>query len=208
MEQKELDKLVEMIKRKLEEVNRIPIEASGRHIHLSESDAEELFGKNYKFNVLKDLSQPGQVAYKERVKLVGDKGVIDGVIVLGPCREKTQVELSATDCKTLGIKRVLKESGDTEETPGIFVVRGEKIIRLKEGVIVAKRHIHLSEEDAEKFKVKNKEKVKVRIHSERPIIFDDVVIRVSSKFRLSMHIDYDEANACFLTKDSYGMIEK
>ena len=189
----EIDKIVELVKKQLEnyEKKRIPIEASGRHIHLSEKDAEFLFGKDYKFTAVKELSQPGQFACKERVRLIGPKGMIEGVVILGPVREKTQVEISMTDAKILGIKGIVRLSGDTNETPG---------------VIVAKNHIHMTSEDAERMNVKDKQLVKVKVFSKRPLIFEDVIIRVTSKSKFSMHIDYDEANACLLEKDSYGVI--
>lgn len=204
----EIDRIVELVKKQLEnyEKKRIPIEASGRHIHLSEKDAEFLFGKDYKFTAVKELSQPGQFACKERVRLIGPKGMIEGVVILGPVREKTQVEISMTDAKILGIKGMVRLSGDTNETPGILVTNQEKILNLIEGVIVAKNHIHMTPEDAERMNVKDKQLVKVKVFSKRPLIFEDVVIRVTNKSKFSMHIDYDEANACLLEKDSYGVI--
>lgn len=203
----ELSKLIELVQTELNKATkRIPIEASGRHIHLSQKDSEILFGKNYKFTVIKELSQPGQFACKERVRLVGPKGVIEGVVVLGPVRNKTQVELSLTDARFLGIKGVLRISGDINNTPGIIVTNGENILKLDEGVIVAKNHIHMTPEDAKNYNVKDGELVKIKVYSERPLIFEDVVIRVTEKSKLAMHIDYDEANACMLAKDSYGEI--
>lgn len=203
----ELSKLIELVQTELNKATKkIPIEASGRHIHLSQKDSEILFGKDYKFTVIKELSQPGQFACKERVRLVGPKGVIEGVVVLGPERNKTQVELSLTDARLLGIKGVLRISGDINNTPGIIVTNGENILKLDEGVIVAKNHIHMTPEDAKNYNVKDGELVKIKVYSERPLIFEDVVIRVTEKSKLAMHIDYDEANACMLAKDSYGEI--
>lgn len=206
----EIDEIVKLVKSAVEkELNkkRIPIEASGRHIHLSEEDAAVLFGERYQFTKIKDLSQPGQYACKERVRLVGPKGIIEGVIVLGPFRGSTQVELSLTDARILGVTPVLRESGDTKDTPGILITNGDRFLKLKEGVIVAKNHIHMTEEDSKRLSLKDKDKVKVKIcDSLRPMIFEDVIVRVSNRFSLNMHIDYDEANACFLTKDSYGEI--
>lgn len=203
----ELSKLIELVQTELNKaIKKIPIEASGRHIHLSQKDSEILFGKDYKFTVIKELSQPGQFACKERVRLVGPKGVIEGVVVLGPVRNKTQVELSLTDARLLGIKGVLRISGDINNTPGIIVTNGENILKLDEGVIVAKNHIHMTPEDAKNYNVKDGELVKIKVYSERPLIFEDVVIRVTEKSKLAMHIDYDEANACMLAKDSYGEI--
>nr|WP_307775490.1 phosphate propanoyltransferase [uncultured Cetobacterium sp.] len=210
----EVDKIVEIVKAKIleldqdkNETKKIPIEASGRHVHISESDAEKLFGKGYTLKKLKDLSQPGQYACEERVRVVGPKGVIDGVIILGPYRGKTQVELSITDARILGVKPTLRESGDIDGTPGILIMSGEKFIRIEEGVIVAKNHIHMTFADSKKFNVRDKELVKVQIkNTRRPLIFQDVLVRVNDNFKLNMHIDYDEANCCMLSKDSYGEI--
>lgn len=203
----ELSKIIELVQKELNKIdNKIPIEASGRHIHLSQKDSEILFGKDYNFTVVKELSQPGQFACKERVRLVGPKGIIEGVVVLGPVRNKTQVELSLTDARILGVKGTLRISGDILNTPGLIITNGENILKLEEGVIVAKNHIHMTPVDAEKFNVKDGELVKVKVYSERPLIFEDVVIRVTKKSKLAMHIDYDEANACMLSKESYGEI--
>lgn len=203
----ELSKIIELVQKELNKIdNKIPIEASGRHIHLSQKDSEILFGKDYNFTVVKELSQPGQFACKERVRLVGPKGIIEGVVVLGPVRNKTQVELSLTDARILGVKGTLRISGDILNTPGLIITNGENILKLEEGVIVAKNHIHMTPVDAEKFNVKDGELVKVKVYSERPLIFEDVIIRVTEKSKLAMHIDYDEANACMLSKESYGEI--
>lgn len=204
----EIDKIVELVKKQLEnyEKKRIPIEASGRHIHLSEKDSETLFGKGYNFTPVKELSQPGQFARKERVRLVGPKGVIEGVVILGPTREKTQVEISLTDARILGVKGIIRISGDISDTPGIIVTNQDKVLNLSEGVIVARNHIHMTPEDAITMNVKDKQLVKVKVFSKRPLIFEDVLIRVTDKSKFAMHIDYDEANACLLEKDSYGVI--
>lgn len=204
----EIDKIVELVKEKLLEKNSIPVEASGRHIHLGLKDVEKLFGKDYNFNILKELSQPGQFAYKERVRLIGPKGVIDGAIILGPSRKETQVELSVTDCRVLGVEPTLRDSGDVLGTPGIFISNGDKLIKLEEGVIVARKHIHMDEKDGIKLGVKDKEVVDVKITGGRPTIFQEVLVRINNSFKLSMHIDYDEANACMLNKDSKGFIIK
>ena len=203
----ELNKIVELVQNELNKMTKkIPIEASGRHIHLSQEDSDILFGRDYKYSVVKELSQPGQYACKERVRLVGTKGIIEGVVVLGPVRGKTQVELSLTDARMLGVQGCLRISGDTKGTSGLVITNGENILKLEEGVIVAKNHIHMSPSDARDFKVKDGELVSVKVHSERPIIFENVVIRVTNTSKLAMHIDYDEANACMLSKDSYGEI--
>lgn len=186
--------------------NEFMVEASGRHVHLSKEHLEQLFGKGYELTIAKELSQPGQYAAKERIRVIGPKGEFSNVVILGPCRDFSQVELSLTDCKDIGIKGVLRESGKIEGTPGILIGVGENYIQLDKGAIVAKRHIHMTPEDAEKLNVKDNELVKVKISGERPVIFDDVLIRVKSSFRLSMHIDYDEANACGYTSGVKGSI--
>ena len=186
--------------------NEFMVEASGRHVHLSKEHLEQLFGKGYELTIAKELSQPGQYAAKERIRVIGPKGEFSNVVILGPCRDFSQVELSLTDCKDIGIKGVLRESGKIEGTPGILIGVGENYIQLDKGAIVAKRHIHMTPEDAEKLNVKDNELVKVKVSGERPVIFDDVLIRVKSSFRLSMHIDYDEANACGYTSGVKGSI--
>ncbi|MDE1548751.1 ethanolamine utilization phosphate acetyltransferase EutD [Jeotgalibaca caeni] len=184
------------------------IEASGRHVHLSQEHIDILFGKNHKLLPTKYLSQPGQFAGKERVTLVGPKGVLHQVVVLGPARDKSQVEISFTDAQKLGVRAPLRLSGDTKGTPGIMIMVGNKHVILDEGLIVAKRHIHVKEQEAARLNVKDKEVVKVQVMSERPLIFDDVVVRVSPKFETFMHIDYDEANACGFKSGTKGRIIK
>lgn len=186
----------------------IKVEASGRHIHLCQEHLDILFGRGYTLTKLKDLSQPGQYACKERVTITGPKGSIANVIVLGPTRQNTQVEVSLTDTLTLGIKAPVKESGSIENTPGIKISTERASIEIDKGVIVAKRHIHITPQDADKFGVRDKEIVSVEVLGERPLIFEDTVIRVSDKFRTFMHIDYDEANACGFTKGTLCRIVK
>lgn len=186
----------------------IPVEASGRHIHLSRADADVLFGKGYQFTKVKDLSQPGQYACKERVTVTGPKGSIQNVIVLGPERKQTQMEVSLTDALALGIKAPIRQSGDIKGSPGFTVSNGGCSITLDEGLIVAKRHIHITPEDAKKFNVSDGEIVKIKVSGSRPVIFEDTVVRVSKDFRTYMHIDYDEANCCGYNKESWGIIIK
>ena len=186
----------------------IEVEASGRHVHLCKEHIDLLFGKDYELTKIKDLSQPGQYACKERVTITGPKGSLNNVIVLGPARKATQVEVSLTDATVLGIKAPVKESGSIKGTPGITISTERASITVYEGVIVAKRHIHMTPEDAEKFGVKDKEIVGAKVYGSRPLIFDDVVIRVSKDFRTFMHIDYDEANACGFTKGTLCRIVK
>lgn len=174
----------------------IEVEASGRHVHLSRRDVELLFGEGYSLTHAKDLSQPGQFACKERVTITGPKGSIKNVVILGPERKDTQIEISLTDALSLGIKAPIRESGKIDNTPGITISSPKASINVDRGVIVAKRHIHITPEDASKYGVRDKQIVKVEVYGERPLIFEDTIIRVSPNYRTYMHIDYDEANAC------------
>ena len=173
------------------------VETSARHVHVCKETLETLFGAGYELTVKKPLSQPGQYASNERVTVVGPKRELANVSILGPCRGTDQVELSATDARSIGISAPVRESGDTAGSAGCKLVGPCGEVELKEGVIVAKRHIHVTPEDAEKLGVADKEIVKVACGSEgRKLVFDDVVIRVSEKFATAMHIDTDESNAC------------
>ena len=161
---------------------KLPIALSNKHIHLSKSDLENLFGEGYELTVLKDLSQPGQYACEEKVDLVGPKGTIKGVRVLGPVRPDTQVEVSLADCFTLGVKAPIKESGDIEGTPGVKLVGPKGEVELAQGVIVASRHIHMSLEDANNFGVKDKDIVKVKTFGQRALVFENVLVRAREDF--------------------------
>ena len=180
------------------------IETSARHVHVSQEALETLFGAGYTLTPKKDLSQPGQFACEERVTVVGTKKELAGVSILGPVRPATQVELSATDARSIGVGIAIKESGDVAGTPGCKLVGPCGEVEIAEGVIVAKRHIHMTPADAEKLGVQDKEIVAVKAESaERSCIFEDVVVRVSEKFALAMHIDTDESNAAFGVKEGY-----
>lgn len=201
-----IDKVIDRIQNELD--SSFEVEASGRHVHLSRKELDALFGTGYELTKVKDLSQPGQYASKERLTVVGPKGAFHNVVILGPVRKESQVEVSLTDCLQLGVKAPIRESGDIEGTPGIVLVNGDKSVSLDKGLIVAKRHVHMTPEDAEKIGVKNHDIVKVKVEGARPLIFDDVVIRVSPKFATYMHIDYDEANTCGFSKGIRGRIIK
>ena len=196
-----MDRLTEEI------INRIFIEmeASGRHVHLTEEASLTLFG--HRLTPLKELSQPGQFAARERVSLITPKGRIDKVAVLGPERKACQVELSQTDCVALGLKAPLRDSGDVSGSPGLTLANGEMEYTIGEGVIVAKRHIHMTPADAENRGVKDGQTVCLRTLTHRPLVFEDVTVRVSPHFRTYAHLDYDEANACGYTKGDMGIIE-
>lgn len=188
---------------------KIPIEISARHIHLSKEDADILFGKNYEFKILKNLSQTGQFAYKEVVKLIGLKGEVDKVRYLGPFRDKTQVEISETDARKLGIDPPVRASGDLAGSAGLKIVGPVGEVEIKEGAIIALRHLHMDPETAKKFGVKDGGKVKVDINGIRDLIFEAVLVRVHPEFRLALHIDTDEANAAGIDeKNHFGELIK
>ena len=176
---------------------QVLVETSARHIHLSQADLETLFGAGYELTQKKDLSQPGQFACEERVTVVGPKKELPGVSILGPVRPETQVELSLTDARSIGLSAPVRESGDVAGSAGCKLVGPKGEVEIAEGVIAAKRHIHMTPEDAAEFGVKDTQVVQVRVPSSigRTTIFDDVVVRVSPKYALAMHIDTDESNA-------------
>lgn len=189
-------------------MEKILVETSARHVHLSKEDLAKLFGEGSELTFKKALSQPGQFASEERVKLVGPKKEIANVIILGPVRPATQIELSYTDARTLGIDAPLRESGNVAGTPGLKLVGPAGEVDVAEGAIIAKRHIHMTPEDAENYGVENGQIVSVRIDSERSAVLGDVVVRVSPKFSLAMHIDTDEANAACAFGKCYGELIK
>ena len=185
---------------------RTPIGISNRHIHLSQSDANTLFGSNYQLTKLKDLSQPWQFAAEETVIIKGPKSEIAKVRVLGPYRKFSQVEILASDNFKLGTNAPLRLSGDLEGSEAIEVIGPNGTLHLNQGLIVAKRHIHMTVADAELFGVTNGEIVKVQTPWERGLVFDNVVIRVDDSFLLDMHIDIDEANAAGLGAGAWGEV--
>ncbi len=180
-------------------LGKVPVGISNRHIHLSEQDLETLFGKGYKLTVRNDLSQTGQFAAEETVNIEGPKASLKNVRILGPTRKETQVEISRTDSFALGVKPPVRDSGHLTDTPGITLVGPKGRIALERGVIIAQRHIHMTEEEAQKFGVKDKDLVSVRVGGERGVVFHNVLIRVRNDFVLEMHIDTDEANAAILS---------
>ncbi len=190
-------------------MSKFIVETSARHVHVSKEDLEILFGKGATLTHKKDLSQPGQFACEERVTIVGPKKELAGVSILGPTRPSTQVELSATDARSIGINAPIKESGDIAGSGACKIVGPCGEIDIKEGVIVAKRHIHLTPDDAVELGVSDKEIVWVKIETaERTAILGDVVCRVHSNFARAMHIDTDEANAVCGSRDQMGEIVK
>lgn len=183
------------------------VETSARHIHVTREVLDILYGKDHQLHNKKDLSQPGQFACEEKVEVIGPKGSIN-LSILGPERPATQIELSLTDARTLGISVPVRESGDIAGTVGLKLRGPAGECEITEGAIAAKRHIHMTPEDAENFGVKDKDIVNVKLDTARPLIFGDVVVRVSPKFALAMHIDTDECNAAYAFGQVYGEIVK
>ena len=184
------------------------VETSARHVHVTQETLEVLFGAGYQLTKKKDLSQPGQFASNERVTIVGGKKEMPNVSILGPCRTINQVEISATDARSIGIDAPVRESGDIAGSGVCKLIGPAGEVELKEGVIVAKRHIHMTPADAKELGVENGQIVKVQIKNEngRNLIFDDTVVRVSEKYALAMHIDTDEANAASCAPNQMGVI--
>ena len=182
----------------------VELEASGRHVHVTREQAQTLFGHG--LTPRRPLSQPGQYLANERVTVVGPKGTFENVAVLGPERKESQVEISLTDGRTLGLEAPVRLSGDVSGTPGVTLIGPAGTVTLNQGVIAAQRHIHLTPEDARNFGVKDKQVVKLQTFTARPVIFQDVAVRVSPEFASYVHLDYDEANACGFAKGDLGRI--
>ena len=182
---------------------KIKVEVSARHIHLTQENIEKLFGAGHQLTPKKELSQPGQFASEERVTIVGSKGELKATI-LGPARNYNQVELSLTDARTIGVEAMVRESGHTEGTKGVKVIGPEGELDLTDGVIAAKRHVHLDTKTAEEYNLKSGDLVSVEINTDgRSVVFKDTVVRVSDKFAPFMHVDTDEGNAALLS----GVVE-
>ena len=190
--------------------NQFIVETSARHVHVTQETLELLFGEGYQLTVKKELSQPGQFASNERITVVGPKKELANVSILGPCRKLNQVELSATDARSIGIDAPIRESGDVSGSGACKLIGPKGEVELKEGVIVAKRHIHMTEKDAADFGVTNGEIVNVLIENGngRKTIFGDTVIRVSNSYALAMHVDTDESNAAACARNQMGTIVK
>ena len=187
--------------------NKILVETSARHIHLSEEHINTLFGEGHQLTVKKMLSQPGQFACEEKVTVVGTKGELK-MSVLGPARKASQVEVSLTDARSIGVTAPIRESGDVAGSGACTLVGPCGTVELAEGVIAAMRHIHMTPEDAESLGVADKEIVSVKLDTPRSLVFGDVVVRVSASYATAMHIDTDEANAAAASGVVYGAIVK
>ena len=183
------------------------VEVSAHHIHLTQEHVEALFGKGHQLTKQSDLSQPGQYACKEQLAIVGPKGRIERVRVLGPARKYTQIEIAMTEQFKLGVQPPIRESGDIADTPGCTLESSTASVRVDRGVICALRHIHMTPEDALRYGVRDKSFVRVRIDGDRELVFGDVLVRVDRSFALAMHIDTDEANAANNKTGAQGIID-
>ena len=195
-----MEKIVQAVMKQL----FVELEASGRHVHVTGEQARVLFGHG--LTEKRPLSQPGQYLANERVTVVGPKGEFQNVAVLGPERSEAQVEISLTDGKQLGITPPVRPSGSVDGSPGAVLVGDVGKVVLSQGVIAAQRHIHMTLEDGQRFGVQDKQVVKLQTFTDRPLIFEDVMVRVSPQFATYAHLDYDEANACGFAKGDMGRI--
>ena len=189
-------------------INYVPVEISARHIHISEKDLRRLFGKNYQLHQLRKLSQASEFAARETLDIFNGPRVLRKVRIVGPPRKETQVELSLTDTFYLGIEAPLRLSGHLEGTPGITLLGPKGRLKIKKGVIVAKRHLHCSPQEAKKLGLKNKMAISVKIAGKRGLIFNNVIVRVKEGFHLAAHLDTDEGNAAGIIKKGKGIILK
>lgn len=184
----------------------VPVGVSGRHVHLTREHLNTLFGVGYKLTKIKDLVQPGQFAAKEMVSVVGPKGVLEKVRIIGPIRSYSQVELSRADSFKLGVNPPIRDSGEHEGSPGCTLIGPAGEVTLEKGVIISVRHIHLHSNDAKRFGLKDHDKVAVYVGGERSLIFQNVLVRVNPNFRMEFHIDPDEANACLLNNNDVAQV--
>jgi propanediol utilization protein len=192
MDEAIIEQIMQLVKERLNSPEAIPVEASARHVHLSEQDAVTLFGMPP--TKKRDLSQPGEYLCNERLRLIGPQGVIENVAILGPTRSRTQVEISLGDARLLGADAPVRRSGNIDGTPGIVLASSLGVVHLESGLIVAERHLHMTPQDAEQYSVSDGDKISIKVNGSRPVVFEQVLVRVSSKYRLAMHIDFDEAN--------------
>ena len=200
MDSMEMGALAEAVAKRL----FVELEASGRHVHVTKEQAMVLFG--HPLTPKRPLSQPGQYLSNERVTVIGQKGTFENVAVLGPEREEAQVEISLTDGKALGLTPPVRGSGNVSDSPGVTLVGPQGTLALTRGVIAAQRHVHMTPEDADRWGVKDKQTVRLQVFTDRPLIFEDVLVRVNRSFATYVHLDYDEANACGMKKGDLGRL--
>ncbi|MEN3003914.1 phosphate propanoyltransferase [Dehalobacterium formicoaceticum] len=185
---------------------QVPLGISNRHIHLSQEHIDVLFGEGYQLQEIKDLSQPGQYAANEVLTVVGNKGVLQGIRILGPARKQTQVELSQTEARQLGIKAPLRESGNLAGTPGCVLIGPKGPLVINEGCIVAKTHVHFHTEDGQRMNIKDGDKIDLIVKGEKEVIFCGVIARVGDTHKLDFHLDTDEANAAMAKNGDFAYI--
>ena len=183
---------------------KVLVAGSARHAHLKREDVETLFGKGFQLSNKRDLNQPGEFLTNEKVTLVGKRGKIENVSILGPERKATQVEISLTDARVLGVQAPIRLSGDNAGSAPVRIEGPAGSVDLTEGCVIAKRHLHVIPEDAEKMGLAGRETVQVKVGGERGLIFDEVSVRVHSNFFTEVHLDYDEMNAAGLSGEVYG----
>ena len=200
MEGKNLDALVDAVLGRI----FVKLEASGRHVHITKEQAQTLFG--HPLTPKRELSQPGQFLANERVTVVGPKGEFQNVAVLGPERKEAQVEISLTDARVLGLRPPVRLSGDVKGSPGATLVGPKGTVKLQQGVLAAQRHIHVTPEDGKRLGLQDKQIVKLQVFTQRPVVFDDVMVRIHKDFATYVHLDYDEANACGMEPGDLGRI--
>lgn len=200
MQEKEIQALADAVMGRI----FVPIEASGRHVHVTKQQALALFG--HPLTAKRPLSQPGQYLANERVTVIGPKGKFENVAVLGPERKEAQVEISLTDGRVLGIDAPIRQSGDVAGTPGAVLIGSHGQVTIPQGVMAAQRHIHLTPEDGAKFGVKDKQIVRLQAFTARPVMFEDVLVRIHPDYAAAVHLDYDEANACGFQNGDLGRI--
>lgn len=205
-----LTKILKEVLRRVDRINahKIVVGVSNRHVHLSKEDLEKLFGKGYELTVKSPLKQPGQFAAEECIKIRGPKGEFNNIRVLGPTRDKSQVEISLTDSFKLGVKPTIKESGKLSGTPGIELIGPCGRVNIPEGTIIALRHIHMTPEDAKFMEVEDGDFVDVQFFGERKAVMGNVLVRVSNRYKLEMHLDTDEANAVGVKNNDYVVLKK
>lgn len=190
------------------DADRVPVEISGRHVHLDQKTTELLFGPGHELTPKRELSQPGQFLAEERVKIVTSAGQMEKVAVLGPVRNRNQVELSLSDANQLKIKPPVRLSGDLQGAADVFLIGPNGAVMAKEAAIVAKAHIHMTPADARRYGVSDGEQVSICLDSERPVTLNDVIIRVSEQYALAVHVDFDEANAAHIGRGMTGLLQK
>ena len=195
---------LELLTRQVMERIFVPLEASGRHVHVTSAQAQILFG--HPLTPKRDLSQPGQYLANERLTVIGPKGQFENVAVLGPERQEAQVEISRTDSRVLGIDPPVRPSGRVENSPGVILEGPCGQVQLEQGVIIAQRHIHVHPKDAPRLGVQDKQLVKLKTYTDRPVIFEELLVRVHPGFQTYVHLDYDEANACGFREGDLGRV--